>query len=136
MFITKVIIHNYLREKQKLNKCSSMNPLLLLLLLLNKQAQTQISWFYYLFNDCKRRQSKYRWNAHSLSRSTILQLFNRAHIVIRYFFPCFFFNRKKKSLVNKSFKASLLQQRSVVRVRNYISTVVSSILKHLDFASI
>lgn len=95
MFITKVIIHNYLRKKQKLNKCSSMNPLLLLLLLLNKQAQTQISWFYYLFNDCKRRQSKYRWNAHSLSRSTVLQLFNRAHIVIRYFFPCFFFNRKK-----------------------------------------
>lgn len=27
-----------------------MNPLLLLLLLPNKQAQTQISWFYYLFN--------------------------------------------------------------------------------------
>lgn len=107
MFITKVIIHNYLREKQKLNKCSSMNPLLLLLLLPNKQAQTQISWFYYLFNGCKRRQSKYR----EMLILFHVRPFCNCLIVLTLLsaislFLSFFLNTKKFS-TRKIFKASL-----------------------------
>lgn len=110
MFITKVIIHNYLRERQKLNKCSSMNPLLLPLLLPNKQAQTQISWFYYLFNDYKRSQSKYR----EMLILFHVRPFCNCLIVLTLlsgisFFSFFFFFKYKKNspLARKIFKPSL-----------------------------
>lgn len=77
-----------------------MNPLLLLLLLPNKQAQTQISWFYYLFNDHKRRQSKYREMFILFHVRPFCNCLIVAHIVIPFFlssflFFFFFFNLKK-----------------------------------------
>lgn len=49
-----------LARDTELNKWRSVKPLLFLQSLPNKQAQTQISWFYYLFKRYKRRLRRYR----------------------------------------------------------------------------